>query len=381
MPLSKKCDPQAAVCSARIVMSSVCVGDDDNRPVGGWWKSRRPSFFTSPATSDRAPYASAARKRQHRCQMCCVGADYEESGLRRRNCNRQVDILRYPLLNSQREDNDYETKWFEEDPSQSLARQLATDANLRERAVRLGGAYVCSQLVEVAVCLARENFQDFEDTISKLTQVCTDAKPGWRHRRVRFNRTVGMLLEAGKARAQIARMREYYEQAHLVARSAAGLWTSSNAVSRSLNKGAAESKTAQWRIFADIHSELEPWLRHVQNLAYGDLRRLHQQDNLLHSYVVLARLRHEDDYNRITVLLSLVATIFLPLSFVTGVFGMNFTKLPLRSYQWSFVAFIGLSVSIILVALFSFWYRGWLNVVKSTGIYRRRDFAESRLLV
>ena len=43
---------------------------------------------------------------------------------------------------------------------------------------------------------------------------------------------------------------------------------------------------------------------------------------------MLARLRHEDDYNRVNICLSLVATIFLPLSFITGLLGINVSGIP-----------------------------------------------------
>ena len=60
---------------------------------------------------------------------------------------------------------------------------------------------------------------------------------------------------------------------------------------------------------------LTPWMRDLANVAQGDLRRLNQVEQLLHSYLMLARLRHDDDYSRVSICLSLVATIFLPLSF------------------------------------------------------------------
>ncbi|KAJ8600397.1 hypothetical protein CTAYLR_001421 [Chrysophaeum taylorii] len=283
----------AAACCRHAVITSLRVGDDDNQPVGWWWRSRRSSSFNG-----RDAYA--------------------------------------PLIN--------DTTWADDLPSRKVLRRLRRDDEDRRRAATLGGAYVCALLVEAALSAARQNFLEFEDTIAQLTHVCTDEKPGFRNQRVRFNRTVGMLLEAGKARAQIARLREYYDQAHLVARSAAACWSNDD--------------------------KLAPWMRHLQNVAHADQRHLHQQDNLLQSYIVLARLRHEDDYNRVNVLLSLVATIFLPISFVTGVFGMNFTALPLKSYHWSFLAFIGVSLSIVFIALFGFWYRGWLNVIKPVNIYR-----------
>ena len=86
-------------------------------------------------------------------------------------------------------------------------------------------------------------------------------------------------------------------------------------------------------------------------------------EQLLHSYLMLARLRHDDDYSRVSICLSLVATVFLPLSFVTGVFGMNFKALPYKGDDWSFWAFSAFCIILTFVFMVLFWWRGWLNVV------------------
>jgi len=246
------------------------------------------------------------------------------------------------------------------------------------------------------------NFLEFDDTISKLTHVCTDEKPGWRNQRVRFNRTVGMLLEAGKARAQIARLREYYEQTHQLVRSAVQIYSSSerlpsrkslrhfeeahlsdddhendrqSSLDGPMLRASQQSIMSHSSVIANNKKvtqktnkqsaiDLVPWIRDLLNTAHADTRRLHQQDNLLHSYIVLARLRHEDDYQRVNVLLSLIATIFLPLTFLSGVWGMNFDHLPLHSQRWAFSSFLLLSACIVAFAVLLFWYRGWLNVAK-----------------
>ncbi|KAJ1453172.1 hypothetical protein M885DRAFT_285656 [Pelagophyceae sp. CCMP2097] len=126
--------------------------------------------------------------------------------------------------------------------------------------------------MEAALLSARATIDDIDESISKLVQVCDDERSGWRHHRVRFNRTVRMLMEAGRTRAVISRLREYYEQSAIVAKAAAA------------------------RVAGD--EDMALWVRQLDVLASGDLRRLHHQDNVLHSYVLVARTRHEDDYNR-----------------------------------------------------------------------------------
>ena len=88
--------------------------------------------------------------------------------------------------------------------------------------------------------------------------------------------------------------------------------------------------------------------------------------------MLLARLRHEDDYNRVNICLSLVATIFLPLSFVTGVFGMNFVELPMEKQRWSWFLFTVFCGAVSLGFVLIFWWRGWLDVVHHSHAEERR---------
>ena len=57
--------------------------------------------------------------------------------------------------------------------------------------------------------------------------------------------------------------------------------------------------------------------------------------------------RHNDLMNRRLNLLTIWSTIFLPLSFYTGLWGMNFDDVPLISDDDGFWVFTGLSIATI----------------------------------
>ena len=70
--------------------------------------------------------------------------------------------------------------------------------------------------------------------------------------------------------------------------------------------------------------------------------------------------RIAEQQNSRMYLLSIVAAIFLPLSFLTGVFGMNVAGLPGMEYP---VAFVLLVISMVVIALFIIlvmWWKRWL---------------------
>jgi magnesium transporter len=59
--------------------------------------------------------------------------------------------------------------------------------------------------------------------------------------------------------------------------------------------------------------------------------------------------------------LSIIATIMLPLSFLAGVYGMNFQVLPGAGSRWGFHVMIGAMATLASVLLAIFWRRGWFR--------------------
>lgn len=65
--------------------------------------------------------------------------------------------------------------------------------------------------------------------------------------------------------------------------------------------------------------------------------------------------------NDVMKVLTIIATIFIPLGFVAGVFGMNFQHMPELAWPWAYpVGFWGLIVLLILTMLYLFRRNKWL---------------------
>jgi len=58
--------------------------------------------------------------------------------------------------------------------------------------------------------------------------------------------------------------------------------------------------------------------------------------------------------NRIMHTLTIFSVIFIPLSFMAGVFGMNFIQMPLLSSNYGFISFLVLCIAIIVFMMFYF---------------------------
>jgi magnesium transporter len=64
--------------------------------------------------------------------------------------------------------------------------------------------------------------------------------------------------------------------------------------------------------------------------------------------------------NEIVKVLTIIGTIFIPLTFLAGVYGMNFHHLPELEWRWGYTLFWAVSVAIAVGMIAWFRGRGWL---------------------
>ncbi|MBW4648672.1 MAG: magnesium/cobalt transporter CorA [Kastovskya adunca ATA6-11-RM4] len=65
--------------------------------------------------------------------------------------------------------------------------------------------------------------------------------------------------------------------------------------------------------------------------------------------------------NEIMKVLTVISTIFIPLTFVAGVYGMNFEYMPELTWKWGYFATWGVMIAIALGLSAFFWRRGWFK--------------------
>jgi magnesium transporter len=67
--------------------------------------------------------------------------------------------------------------------------------------------------------------------------------------------------------------------------------------------------------------------------------------------------------NEIMKFLTVIATIFNPLTFIAGVYGMNFKYMPELETKWGYFMILGLMGLIAFSLIYFFWRRGWFSPV------------------
>jgi magnesium transporter len=102
-----------------------------------------------------------------------------------------------------------------------------------------------------------------------------------------------------------------------------------------------------------VEEESEVYFRDVHDDIMRDIELLDTYRDILSSALDLHLSSVSNRLNRIMNQLTVVATIFLPLSFVVGFFGMNFTAIPFRSSALLVIMFILLLVSVVSVVVYA----------------------------
>ena len=65
--------------------------------------------------------------------------------------------------------------------------------------------------------------------------------------------------------------------------------------------------------------------------------------------------------NEVMKVLTIVASIFVPLTFLAGIYGMNFEHMPELHSPWAYPALLALMVAVAAGMMVYFWRKGWIG--------------------
>jgi magnesium transporter len=109
-----------------------------------------------------------------------------------------------------------------------------------------------------------------------------------------------------------------------------------------------------------MEDRTRPYIRdvndHVMQVLEGlDLAR-ERLSGVLESHVSAINLKT----NEIMRVLTVISSIFIPLTFVVGVYGMNFDNMPELHWRYGYHAIMAAQVGLAVALLWWFRRRGWL---------------------
>jgi len=65
--------------------------------------------------------------------------------------------------------------------------------------------------------------------------------------------------------------------------------------------------------------------------------------------------------NEIMKVLTLMASIFIPLTFIAGIYGMNFENMPELNSRIGYFVVLGVMIALAIALIAYFRHRGWLG--------------------
>jgi magnesium transporter len=113
--------------------------------------------------------------------------------------------------------------------------------------------------------------------------------------------------------------------------------------------------------FSLINEEAEIYYRDIYDhlIRIEDLNQTIRDmtDNALSTYLSSVANKQNDSMKMLTI----VATIFMPLTLLAGIYGMNFEYMPELKWHWAYFCVLGVIVVAIISMVLWFWARKWIN--------------------
>ena len=82
--------------------------------------------------------------------------------------------------------------------------------------------------------------------------------------------------------------------------------------------------------------------------------------------------------NEVMKVLTIMASIFIPLTFLAGIYGMNFKVMPELERWWAYPLLLAIMALVAITMLVQFWRRGWLGEGRSRQDRRRAETKDDR---
>lgn len=114
-----------------------------------------------------------------------------------------------------------------------------------------------------------------------------------------------------------------------------------------------------------VDEALLPYLRDCTDHAFQLLDMVEVYRETAQGLVDLQLSALSNRMNEVMKVLTMIATIFIPMTFIAGLYGMNFDRaspynLPELGWRFGYIYALGLMVASAIIMLFVFWRLGWI---------------------
>ncbi len=109
-----------------------------------------------------------------------------------------------------------------------------------------------------------------------------------------------------------------------------------------------------------VGEDLTPYLRDLYDHTIQVLESVENLRETLSGFLDIYLSSLSNRMNEIMKVLTVISTLFIPLTFIAGVYGMNFRNMPELEWRWGYPLVLGGMAGIAAVMLRYFRRRGWI---------------------
>ena len=120
--------------------------------------------------------------------------------------------------------------------------------------------------------------------------------------------------------------------------------------------------------YTHLDSRREAWLRESQSIINQILQLESSARQQVSSVIETCMANASYQMNQIMKTLAIVSTIFTPLTFIVGIYGMNFKNMPELQSQYGYQLILAAMALIALMMGILLWHRGWIILPMQFGI-------------
>jgi magnesium transporter len=121
------------------------------------------------------------------------------------------------------------------------------------------------------------------------------------------------------------------------------------------------ANTLQAEKNAEIPAEVRAFMRDVYDHTIQLIDILESYRELVAGLNDLYMSLVSNRMNEIMKVLTIMASFFIPITFVAGVYGMNFDNIPELHWKYSYLVFWGICIAVVLSLLIYFRRKGWIR--------------------
>lgn len=160
---------------------------------------------------------------------------------------------------------------------------------------------------------------------------------------------------------------EDFETASASARAAADFMSSLQDIKSDINRLRRTVWPVRDSIAVLLHSEselfdpgIDPYLRDLQENSVQVIEALESYRETVSGIQEVYLASVSNRMNEVMKLLTIISTIFIPLTFIAGVYGMNFRNMPELEQAWAYPAVLGLMALIFFAMVLYFKRKKWI---------------------